>query len=197
MKKDRKKIIFEQAAILFQKKGYEASSTRELAEMAGIKVSSLYSHIGSKQELLTKICFDNANLFVTGIENIVSQKISNVEKLKLIIALHVDIALENPSSLTVFNDEWRHLSNKENEKYNLAAFLKLRKGYEQKFRRVIVAGIESNEIKNLNPDIILFTLITSIKWLHYRFMPKINLVNSELKKQIEIILFEGFVNRKY
>jgi AcrR family transcriptional regulator len=42
---------------LFASKGYEETSLRELAEMVGIKVSSLYNHFPSKQELL--ICIIN------------------------------------------------------------------------------------------------------------------------------------------
>ena len=49
---DRKKIIFNKAALLFEKKGYTASSMRDIAFEVGIEPSSLYSHIKSKGDML-------------------------------------------------------------------------------------------------------------------------------------------------
>jgi AcrR family transcriptional regulator len=47
-KKRKKEAIYEAAAQLFREKGYKAASMRDLAERVDLKVSSLYSHIGSK-----------------------------------------------------------------------------------------------------------------------------------------------------
>jgi TetR/AcrR family transcriptional regulator, cholesterol catabolism regulator len=58
--------IFEEAARLFQENGYLAASMRDLAQRVGLQVSSLYSHIGSKEELLQKICFDSARAYTEG-----------------------------------------------------------------------------------------------------------------------------------
>jgi AcrR family transcriptional regulator len=55
-KKNRKQIIYREAARLFREKGYNAASMRELAERVQLKASSLYNHIGSKEEILVKIC---------------------------------------------------------------------------------------------------------------------------------------------
>jgi TetR/AcrR family transcriptional regulator, cholesterol catabolism regulator len=47
--------IREAAAELFYKHGYEATSLRAVAAEVGIKVGSLYNHMGSKDELLLDI----------------------------------------------------------------------------------------------------------------------------------------------
>ena len=52
-------------------KGYLAASMRELAERVGLEqASSLYNHLKSKEEVLRKICFDNAHKFINGISEI-------------------------------------------------------------------------------------------------------------------------------
>lgn len=189
-KKRKKEVIYEAAAHLFREKGYQAASMRELAERVDLKVSSLYSHIGSKEELLQKMCFDNAYLFINGLEVIEQMDGSAIDKIKAIIALHIDIATQNPTSVTVFNDEWKHLTNEHTQK-NLKAFLKLRKNYETRFQKIIVEGIESGELKEINANVALYTILTSVRWLHYWYKPSRKVSPELLKIQIANLLLEG------
>ena len=190
-KKRKKDLIYEQAAQLFTEKGYKAASMRELAERVGLKVSSLYSHIGSKEELLQKICFDNANLFTQGMDRIDAMDEKVTDKIKAVIALHVDMAVQNPSSVTVFSNEWKHLSVDATEQFNLKYFLKLRKDYENRFRQILILGINKGELKNMNPDIALFTIITSFRWLHYWYKPSRMLDANQLIEQIASLILYG------
>lgn len=191
-KKRKKEIIYEAAAQLFKEKGYKAASMRDLAERVDLKVSSLYSHIGSKEELLQKICFDNAQLFVEGMNWIESQETDVIDKIKALIALHVDIAVENPTSVTVFNDEWKHLANK-GKNSNLSAFLQLRKDYETRFQAIIIQGIKDGALKNINSKIALYTILTSVRWLHYWYKPTRSIQPELLKEQIAGLLLKGLV----
>jgi TetR/AcrR family transcriptional regulator, cholesterol catabolism regulator len=47
--------IYEVAVDLFFRQGFEATSLRQIADIVGIKVGSLYNHIRSKEELLYTI----------------------------------------------------------------------------------------------------------------------------------------------
>lgn len=189
-KKRKKEVIYEAAAQLFREKGYKAASMRDLAERVDLKVSSLYSHIGSKEELLQKICFDNAQLFVEGMNLVEAQESTAIEKIKALIALHVDIAVKNPTSVTVFNDEWKHLTNK-GENSNLSLFLRLRKDYENRFQQIIIQGTKEGELKNINSNIALYTILTSVRWLHYWYKPARSVQPELLKKQIANLLLNG------
>lgn len=189
-KKRKKEVIYEAAAQLFREKGYKAASMRDLAERVDLKVSSLYSHIGSKEELLQKICFDNAQLFVEGMNQIEDQPINTIEKIKALIALHVDIAVTNPTSVTVFNDEWKHLTN-DGKGSNLKRFLRLRKDYENRFEQIIIKGIDNGELKGINSNIALYTILTSVRWLHYWYKPTRNIQPTLLKEQIANMLLNG------
>lgn len=189
-KKRKKEAIYEAAAQLFREKGYKAASMRDLAERVDLKVSSLYSHIGSKEELLQKICFDNAQLFIEGMNLVERQEISTIEKIKALIALHVDIAVENPSSVTVFNDEWKHLTS-DGAASNLSTFLRLRKEYENRFKEIINQGIKEGTLKKVNSNIALYTILTSVRWLHYWYKPARSIQPGLLKKQIAGLLLNG------
>ena len=54
----RRAEVLRAAAELFAEKGYEASSTTELAERLGIKGGSVYYYIDSKEELLFELVED-------------------------------------------------------------------------------------------------------------------------------------------
>jgi TetR/AcrR family transcriptional repressor of nem operon len=85
----RRKIV-EAAAPIFNKRGYEGSSLRDLMEATGLKKGGIYRHFSSKEELAAE-AFDytwevawRARLLH------VDDKASGIEKLKLLIANFVD-----------------------------------------------------------------------------------------------------------
>lgn len=160
--KNKKQLIYEAAAKLFQEKGYAAASMRDLAESVNLKVSSLYSHIRKKEEILQKICFDNAHRFLEGLDAIEVKHHGPLEQMESIIHLHIDIALDDPTSITVFNDEWKHLDQPYYDD-----FIKLRKDYENRLLKIIKTGIDSGIFRPVSPNTTLFTTLTALRWIHY------------------------------
>ena len=161
--KNRKQQILETAAQLFHKQGYQAASMRELASLVGLKqASSLYSHYESKEAMLKDICFDNAQKFVDGMAQIEQSEQSAAQMLQQLLKLHIRIAVEDRTSIIVFSEEWRHLSEP-----HLNAFLDLRRDYEKRFLAIIQRGIEDQEIVDIDPQLALYTLLASLRWLHY------------------------------
>lgn len=164
---ERKTKIMDAAAALFKEKGYAASSMREIAERVGLEPSSLYNHIHSKSEILKDICMVNAALFVDGITCIREEGGSSTEQLSKLIQLHVDIATARGSSITVFNDEWRHLDSE-----SLGEFLKMRKFYEKSLRSILEEGIRCGEIRDCNVQVMLLSIISSLRWVHEYYRPE-------------------------
>lgn len=189
MKKNKKQIVFEAAAELFMEKGYLAASMRELAERVGLEqASSLYNHLKSKEEVLRKICLENADKFISGISAVEQSNVSAPEQLKSLIHLHISIAVEDPTSVTVFNDECRHLS----EPY-LSDFLNKRKDYENRFKAIIISGIEKGLFKNIDATVALYTILTSVRWIHYWYKPERNVSVEKLEADVFTLLVEGLM----
>ncbi len=185
--KTKKELIFIEAAKLFQSKGYAATSMRELATQVGLKPSSFYSHIKSKEEILEIICNRAAALFSDGLEKIKVLDLTPVQTLEQIIDLHVDIAFGNPSAITVFNDEWKHLTGDA-----LHRFRTNRKSYQDAVINIIKNGIANDSLKSLDATIVFNTIIGGTRWLHFINNPSEAMV-TRIRKQLKDILLHGYL----
>jgi AcrR family transcriptional regulator len=186
--KSRKDVLLA-AAELFKEKGYAGTSMRELAHHVGIEASSLYSHIKSKSEILIEICMGNAISFTEGIDRIVQEHTNTIERLEAIIQLHIDIAVSGLYSVSVFNDEWKHLTEP-----HLSEFLHKRQYYEQQVLAIIKEGVETGQIRTIDPKVGMYTFLTALRWVHYRY--KVNSISKEkLFLQLRNILLEGFAEK--
>jgi AcrR family transcriptional regulator len=183
----RKQAIYNAAALLFKEEGYTASSMRDISRKVGLEVSSLYSHIRSKEEILVDICFDCADRFLNGQKKILSSELSSNEKLKEMLTWHVQVATDDLSSVTVFNDEWRHMSEEP-----LKKFVKHRREYENGFMRVLIQGKEEGLFREeLDPRIVLNTLLNSVRWLQSWYRPDRKMKRAEIAEQVINIVMYG------
>ena len=132
----RKLEIIAIASALFKDKGYSAVTMRDIAKAMGIKAASLYNHIKNKEEILTFIIISLAEEFINGIDEIKEENNTCIDKLKKIIALHVDIATRNTNGMASLNNDWMHLEDQ------LDYYLTLRANYEDTFRAIIDKGIK-------------------------------------------------------
>jgi AcrR family transcriptional regulator len=183
---NRKEEIRSAAAKLFGEKGFAASSVRDIAQAVGLGAASLYNHMGSKDELLTSICFRCAESFSEGMERIDASENNPVEKIKRLVRLHIDIALHDKSSITVFNDEWKHL-----QEPFLSSFLQMRRSYETTYLRIISDGMQQQLLEKRDPRLVYQMILSSLRWLHQSGMKKLNVSEKEITEQILSLLIKG------
>jgi AcrR family transcriptional regulator len=183
----KKQDIYTAAARLFKEKGYPSTSMRELASAVGMEASSLYNHIRSKAELLEHICFHTAEGFTKGMEAIRSKGDSPVEQIRALIHLHVEIAIDDPSSQTVFNDEWRHLTPEK-----LAIFLEMRRNYEQDFLNILEEARQQGILREIPSTTILRTIVSAMRWIHPGKSVPTPASKKQLAEELGLLLIHGF-----
>jgi AcrR family transcriptional regulator len=183
----RKQRIYAAAATLFRDKGYNATSMRDLAMSVGIEPSSLYSHIKSKEELLSEICFECGQQFLDGVATIISDSHRVEDKLRSLIHLHVEIAQGDITSMTVFNDEWRHITEPE-----LSLFMQMRKKYEDECMAIIKMGIEEGIFQNIDAHVVLNAILNSTFWIQ-RSKRMLAMDTTELANQISDLILNGLL----
>lgn len=182
---DRKKEIIRIAAKLFKEQGYRAVSMRDLAKALHMKASSLYNHIQSKEEILSHIILEVAEEYATSMRQIQNNDSSCKQKLKLLIELHIHIANKNSHGMAIVQKDWIHLK-KEMEYYK-----NLRSEYENSFYEIIKEGIRNAELKEVNPETILFTLLSTLNTLYLWIPKKTELDIENLKKELPMLLLLG------
>jgi len=185
---DRKTEIINSSAKLFKEKGYSAVTMRDIAQAMDIKAASLYNHIKSKQEILVLIVINIAEEFTSVMNEIVSSETTTIQKIEKVIQLHIDITLRNPEALACLNNDWMHLTDKE-----LVYFIKMREDYEANFRQIIKTGITNQELKNLNPEVIIFSMLSTLRTLYLWYGKKKGLTETSLKNQMSEVLLRGII----
>ena len=156
----KKDIILKNAAALFRKKGFKATTVRELAESLGIEAPSLYNHIGSKVELLQEICFAVAEDYTINMNSIIDSHVSAAKKMEAIIRFHVRKLSTDFDRVFVSDHEWKQLPKKK-----LEEFLMYRRNYEKHIVEIVADGIEKKLLKNLLPGITVLTILSAVRGL--------------------------------
>ena len=181
----RKEEIISTAAKLFKERGYSAVTMRDLATAMGIKAASLYNHISSKQQILQEIIISLAREFTDEMQRIKNSKCTSLEKLRAVISLHILITSKNTFGMASLNNDWMHLEEQ------LEYYLDLRSNYENEFRNILKEGIINNEIIDTDVEIILFSVLSTLRSLYLWIPKKEDLDANELSNNLCTILIQG------
>ncbi|KAA9327215.1 TetR/AcrR family transcriptional regulator [Hymenobacter busanensis] len=186
----RKAQIDQTATALFRRRGYAATSMRELAAALGIEAGSIYSHIRSKEEILHRICFRLADEFMAGWRNATADASAPVAtQLRRAIESHVRVLIHHVDASAVFMHEWRHLSEPAH-----GEFLQLRHGYEVGFRELIARGVAAGELHTPDPAFAALTLLASLAWLPSWYRPDGKLGAEQIAERLADQLLGGLAN---
>jgi AcrR family transcriptional regulator len=120
---------------LFSRKGYTATSTREVAALVGMQKASLYYHIDSKEDLLYLVCRSSLEQIRQDVEDATKDSADPVERQRMLIATHVGSLLRDAKRHIATFNEMHALSRD-----RLAQILALRDQHESLVRSVLEAG---------------------------------------------------------
>jgi AcrR family transcriptional regulator len=82
---EKKKAIVKASIILFNEKGYSATSTKEIAKMAGVSEGTIFKHFTSKRELMLALIDIIINemlltMFYSGLPEIVAKEYDDLDE---------------------------------------------------------------------------------------------------------------------
>lgn len=153
----KKDVITRKASSLFRKKGFTATSMRDIAESIGVEAPSLYNHIESKNEILKDICFRIAKLFTNHLREIELGRKSNLEKIESIIRFHISKMIDEFESVYISDHEWKHLP----EPF-LTDFKNQRRNYRSRLAAILQKGIDSKQINAVDSHVAVLTILSAI-----------------------------------
>ena len=187
-KLDRKSEIIHISAKLFRERGYMAVSMRDIAKSLDIKAASLYNHIHSKQEILSLLIINIAEEFTRAMNNLQNSNETAIESLKKFIDFHIEITLRDPDAIACLNNDWMHL-DKEHRTY----YVKMRDEYEENVRKIVKRGIDNGEIKEHNIEVIVFSMLSTLRTFYLWYGRKMKLNPTEFKESLTQVLLNGIV----
>lgn len=185
----RREEIIKTAKKLFRERGYKSVSMRDLAKAMDIKASSLYNHINSKEEILASIALDVARYFTREMEQVKQLEMGSKAQLEAVINHHIQLTLDDPDAIAIVHNDWIYL-----EAVNYDLFLEMRNAYEADLRVIISDGIALGSLKLANVDVVMFSLLSTLRALHSWFRKRDDVNKLELNDYITKVLLYGIMN---
>ncbi len=123
--------------------GYHGTSMRDLGEDLGILGSSIYAHVGGKQELLVAVVERGAALFDASASTAMENGVDPMDTLERLVAGHVDVVLDHRSEARTYLAEVSSLDDEDRSRISSA-----RDAYENVFVQTIASAQESRLIRS-------------------------------------------------
>lgn len=183
----RRSEMVEAAAKLFSQRGYHGTSIQHLADALGLQKGSLYSHIGSKEELLFDVVNDGADRFLERGEQAYAMPAFASVRLRRLLVNHVETAIEHLHAATVFLNEWRYLSEDRRR-----IVQEKRDRYEQIVRDIVDEGVSTGEFRDdANVRFAARLVLSAGNWTYAWFKPGGELGPTEIGEKFADLLIRG------
>lgn len=176
---------------LFQQKGFHATSMQDIADAVGLQKGSLYHYISSKEDLLVVIIHDAIAQYNNRLAEIKAMDLSARKRLEYAVRAHVEGIAANLGMLTIFlresyalNPDQQQLIAETSDRYN------------QMFEELLAEGIESGEIRNLDPKLVTRTVLGACNWFYRWYNPQGPRSIEEMSAFFADLLFNGIAAGK-
>ena len=184
--------LFEVSAKLFQEKGFKSASMEDIAQALGIRKSSIYYYIKSKEELLREISVRTMNMLLDAAQKIVSDISDPKERIEALIDSHVRLLGEN---LDLFTCTLRELTPT-----NAGPFweevVDLRDRYEGLIRWAIRDAKDKGVLKEIDEKMVGFALLGMINWMVRWYSPDGERSCGEIAQIWTDIFLNGAIRRE-
>jgi len=137
-----KRKIFETSMKLFAEKGYEATSIEEITATVGVAKGTLYYHFSSKEEIFNFLVEEGIKLLQNSIDIKTSKRSNYIDKIKAIVLIQIKIVSKYEDIITILLSQFWGNEDR-NKKCQTHVY-----NYISKIEKIVLEGIEKNEIKN-------------------------------------------------
>lgn len=184
----RRQQAIDAAAAIFARVGYQGASTRAIASALGIKVASLYFHIGSKEDALAEICLLGMQRSLGYLEE-ASQKDTLSEQIRHFFECQCEDHIQHADYVAVSTRERNHLS--EPVQIRIREMTRL-------FRATIDKMFErASERGELNPDLTprhcRFIMIGTLRGISEMYMSGVDFSKNDIMDKWIEALIRGMV----
>lgn len=167
--------------------GYHGTSMRDLGDDLGILGSSIYAHVGGKQELLVAVVERASDLFSASASTALSAGADPSQTLLLLISGHIDVLVDHSAEARTFLAEANFMEDPDRRRIT-----KIRDAYETVFRATIQRGVDDGTFRSdvdaaLSGIYVLSILNAIQRW----YKPRGRLNRRELATDMHRFIVEG------
>jgi TetR/AcrR family transcriptional regulator, cholesterol catabolism regulator len=180
----RREELTREAARLFAERGFHGTSMDALAQGFGVQKGSLYSLVGSKQELLYEAMREGARAFHAALDA-VPDSAAAIERLRAALRGHLRVVAEQLDVATVFTREWRYLEGDHRDEIVVE-----RRRYEERWRALFRDGVDSGDLRtDLDSAAATLLVLSAANWAYTWLEPGRD--TDELADRFLAILVDG------
>jgi AcrR family transcriptional regulator len=149
----RKSQIRDAAVVLFSERGYYGTSMEDIAAQIGMRASSLYNHVRSKQELLAGIMHDTMQELINAFDQAVASG-GLTDQLRAAMEAHVHYHGTHSDEAHIGNREIASLQRPQRDEV-----VALRRRYARSWQALIQAGIDEGVFDSASAQLSAYALL--------------------------------------
>jgi AcrR family transcriptional regulator len=177
------------AANLFARKGYDGTSTRELAEALGVTKGTFYHHFPSKEDLLMQICDESLTRISAAALEAMESAAGSLGRLESLVRQHVLTMLADQALHKTMLIELRSLSVP-----NYDRVVALRDAYSDVIRNAIGAcQIEGTLDSSVDAHLLSLLLLNLLNWTIFWYQPTGEHSPEQIADASVATFFEGWL----
>ncbi len=163
---DRRADIVSRSAELFDRHGYHATSVNDIAEAVGISKPTLYHYVKGKDEILYWIHQEFSNWLIARQDSRRDVPMSNSQRILETMADIFELMESRPGHVRTFFEHYRELPI--DAQTDIGAS---RDRYFEMVKSLISAGIDSGELRAVDPTFATLAMFGVCNWAYQWFRP--------------------------
>ncbi|WP_374541266.1 TetR/AcrR family transcriptional regulator [Flavobacterium sp.] len=174
---------------LFAEKGFDGTSIRDIAKAADINVAMVSYYFGSKENLLEAIIIYRVSDFRMILENLQTELISPIEKIKKYVSFYVNMLFQNKDFYQLVHFEMVN----QKRACDFSAFSEIKKKNLKLLQNIIEEGQKDGEFKsNCNSLLIPALVIGTFSQIYNNKKFYIEMLNLNDDKAFENYMLNTF-----
>jgi AcrR family transcriptional regulator len=176
--------LLRSALVVFREKGYERTTVRAIADHAGVPISTLYTHIESKEKLFLELVAPVIERADARLEEIVRSSGSPTEKLREAIVAAAAAFDDSSPELFIYLADFYPVFARENPHG--------RRRYEQLWQDLVELGIAQGDFRaDLDTKLISYGILGMVSWMHQWYRTGGRATAEEIGEQFAALIIGG------
>lgn len=189
--KDHKKNIIKKSTELFFEKGYDNTTTRELAVAAGLSNAGIYYYFKDKEDILFQIVEGSVAYLLDAVRLAINVANKPEENLRQVIIKLLEVVFEHRMEIGLLIKESQRLNSEQ---------LKLISGKRRETLELVKDEVNrlktKGKLKELNVSVVTFSLMAITNWPFYWYKPSGSLTIEEMAAELADLFFHGVLTEE-